>query len=812
MRKKGFVCAITVFSLLCVAGYIFFVNPLIAKSLNLYDFDKGELSKKAGDIANKLLGDEAELSSKESMEANLDLLKNLQRSIGLSSASEIVSSKIPVLFYSVEFSRRKSHQIFGVENEETLMTLKMDSHGQIALLSYKDTAQGSGKPVSAEEAGRKIKKLVAALNIEPMSLRQVRPQDMEKDGWIETAMAEQDDKEKAGALAEQEFHFSEKIEGVPLASYKHLFKFTRNDSVYSRTLLFKKEVFTPSNVDIDYLVAILLWFVLGFLALVVLMMKIRRDEIDWVHFYRVSTFFGIISFIYFVYTTGSFAPIKILSLIFVSLLLGLFFGTSFVVAESQTRENHSEKLELLDALFACNFKVKELGLTICWSGIFGSLFFFMPLTAFLLYKLSEKTKAVIIVSDPVQTEVYLPLSLALKSLVVPLFFSFLVSTIIFGVFAPIVCQRFKGLGGKAAIAVIFALVSSTPLELEPLWLSMILLISAGFLLCHVWERFGFCGTMITIFIPLSMQRAFLLIMAKDMMLAMEGLSLAFFWAAVLILSFFLLWKGKELSTVKHYEPKYLKRIKEKERFERELEIAKNLQSRLLPQTPPFLEKFSISTLCEPANEVGGDYFDFLELDKERMLIFLGDVSGKGIRAAFYMTLAKGLLHGSFALVKDHRELLTLLNRRFGALSEEGVFLTLITLTLDSSSGDMNIASAGHNPPLLYKNGAVTKVPSRGLVIGPMPDDVLLKSLSEYDFKMEEGDVLLLYTDGVTEAMNPKFDEYGLERLIDVFENSVGLSSGEIVAAIRRSVLNFTRDAPLSDDLTILVIKANDGKS
>jgi len=812
MRKRLVKYAIPVVGLLSLAGYLFFVNPLLVGSLNLREFDRAELNRQAREIASSLLGDDNEYNIKESIGADLDLLNNIQRSVGLRSESEIISSNLPVQMYSADFYLKKGTPKVELKSDSPVLSIRIDAHGRVASLSYTDINDSDGRPVTATEAGGKIKTLAPLLSLDPLALRQVRPQDIEKDDWINIEKQDREEKNKEAGLvrAEQEFFFNEKIEGVPLASYSHSFSFTGNEIRYVRSLLFKNSLYNRGGTGVAGFLSIVIWFAIGMLALTIFGLKIRRDEIDWSHYIRFSSFAAILTFTYFLFNEGRFSLLYILGSMLAGFFIGFALGLIFAVAESKTRENNSGTLAVQDAIFSGNFKIRELGETIFWSLSYGSVFFLVPLAALAVSAMNEKFRLALWTANPAGIGGFIPASALLQSFIHPALWAFLFSSPIFGILACLICQRFPGKRGSMAVAAVFAFLGLAALDAAPALVWLALLFAAGILLCGLWRDYGFTGVLFSLLFYLSIQRAFLLFMAKDAIFAFAGLALILFWLLVLGIAVYLVFKGKPVAKMKPYEPKYLKRMKEKERFERELEIAKHLQERLLPKKTPHLEKFEIASLCEPANEVGGDYFDFLSLGDNRMLVFLGDVSGKGIRAAFYMTLAKGLLHGSFNLCKDHLELLTLLNRRFGGLSEEGVFLTLITLTLDTESGEVLLSSAGHNPPLLFKKDTVWSVPSRGLVIGPMPDDILARSLKDFKFRMEEGDVLLLYTDGITEAMNHHLDEYGTERLKKVFEESVQKSAGEIVNSIRKSVLDFTQGYQQSDDLTILVLKAKKG--
>jgi sigma-B regulation protein RsbU (phosphoserine phosphatase) len=261
--------------------------------------------------------------------------------------------------------------------------------------------------------------------------------------------------------------------------------------------------------------------------------------------------------------------------------------------------------------------------------------------------------------------------------------------------------------------------------------------------------------------------------------------------------------------VQSYEPEYLLRIRERERFARELEIAKGVQERFLPKETPVIPGFSLATRCVPAMEVGGDYYDFLPLPGDKWLLLIGDISGKGVRAAFYMTLTKGILHAISSFEGDHSGILRRLNRIFGALSEPGIFLTLCAVVLDPKTRDVQLLSAGHNPPFLVRKDAVQVLHPKGLVLGLMNDDFFVKSLTDVHMTLRPGDTLVLYTDGVTEAMDKQCQEFGMERLQDSLERAEGMEARELLEAVVEDVVRFQNGGPQADDMTLLVLKTHE---
>jgi len=208
-------------------------------------------------------------------------------------------------------------------------------------------------------------------------------------------------------------------------------------------------------------------------------------------------------------------------------------------------------------------------------------------------------------------------------------------------------------------------------------------------------------------------------------------------------------------------------------------------------------------------EVGGDYYDYLSLSGDRWLIVLGDVSGKGVKAAFYMTLAKGILHSVTCMEGRETAILGHLNHLFRNLSDDGTFLTLCAVVLCPASREAKILSAGHNPPVLLSKGVPKILSPRGLVLGLMDDAVFLKTIEECKVVLEPGDSLLLYTDGVTEAMNRRQEEFGSERLLQALEDASGLGPEGLLDRVSRAVSRFADGEPQADDLTMLALRADE---
>lgn len=241
-----------------------------------------------------------------------------------------------------------------------------------------------------------------------------------------------------------------------------------------------------------------------------------------------------------------------------------------------------------------------------------------------------------------------------------------------------------------------------------------------------------------------------------------------------------------------------------ERDKAEIQIAAEIQRTFLPRREPVLDNFEISARNIPAQEVGGDYYDFIQLDDRNLGIVIADVAGKGIPAALFMALSRSIIRAVATRDKSLDEIIRESNDLITADASAGMFVTLFYCVLDSRSGHLVYVNAGHNPPLHYRNGTGTLhtlLPS-GMAMGVMSGNTY--SVGELD--LAPGDVLVLYTDGVTEAFNMPGEEFGEGRLMDTVIASHDLRAGEILGTIFSRVHDFIGEAAQSDDITVVVIR------
>ena len=259
----------------------------------------------------------------------------------------------------------------------------------------------------------------------------------------------------------------------------------------------------------------------------------------------------------------------------------------------------------------------------------------------------------------------------------------------------------------------------------------------------------------------------------------------------------------------------LAEMAEKKRLEEELRIARDIQMSLLPQGPLRMAGLQMTAHCSPAREVGGDYYDFFAIDAERVGILIADVSGKGTSAALYMAELKGLMLSLTQIHTSPRELMVAANRIIADNLDARSFITMTYAVLDMRARTMTYARAGHTP-LIHLTGAGLSRRARilipdGMVLGLKFDrgEKFTACLEEVTLPLTAGDLFVLFTDGISEAMNAEEDLFGENRLSTLIEDHADLPFDELRERILREVRDFTGELGPHDDMTLILLKVND---
>lgn len=260
-------------------------------------------------------------------------------------------------------------------------------------------------------------------------------------------------------------------------------------------------------------------------------------------------------------------------------------------------------------------------------------------------------------------------------------------------------------------------------------------------------------------------------------------------------------------SLKDYIARLTETVAVKERIQSELSIARRIQMSILPKKFPTVsdkEGIDIYAMISPAKEVGGDFYDFHHIDKDRICFVIGDVSGKGVPASLFMAVTKTFLKATVSRVDSPEKVLAIVNKELSSTEDQSLFVTVFFGIIDVRTGEVFYTNGGHNSPVIIRKGgeAAFVSPVGGMVMGVMED----ASFATGHFVLAPGELLFLYTDGVTEAMNERHEEYTDERMERILERSTALHCKETVEAVFADVKAFTGKASQSDDITMMAIK------
>jgi phosphoserine phosphatase RsbU/P len=238
---------------------------------------------------------------------------------------------------------------------------------------------------------------------------------------------------------------------------------------------------------------------------------------------------------------------------------------------------------------------------------------------------------------------------------------------------------------------------------------------------------------------------------------------------------------------------------------RELEIAREVQEHLFPQRLPLVQGLEYCGQCRPVREVGGDYYDFLELPAGKFGIAIGDISGKGVAAALMMASLEASLRALASVVDDPSELMERINALVYQASSANRYATLFYAQYDPVSRDLSYVNAGHNAPVVLRSRAGSfqefRLETGGPVIG-----LLSHRYERGVFSHEPGDLMVLFTDGVSESMNVRFEEWGEERLIELVQGCYEVPALEAMRRIFTAAQAFAAGAAQHDDMTVVVLR------
>jgi phosphoserine phosphatase RsbU/P len=361
---------------------------------------------------------------------------------------------------------------------------------------------------------------------------------------------------------------------------------------------------------------------------------------------------------------------------------------------------------------------------------------------------------------------------------------------------------------------VFVIAFMTMTDLELFHTSAPALVAASllqaWLLVWLYRNFGLLAVIVTMMASSAALSSAALLAQSSAPLQASGRHAAIGLGVMLIVALVGLWKSSEAKEEETAIKELPESRVERERLQAEFAVARKAQLRMLPSRAPSAPGVAISAICNPSKDVGGDLYDFLALPEGKIGVVIADVSGKGVPASLYMTLTKGLLDSVAEYEADPGEILREVNRHLYDVCRRKTFVTMFLGVIDPLRRTLSYARAGHNPTIVHRNGGSSErktwmLKSPGMGMGLNQGVAFDRSLKVETIQLERGDKLFFYSDGITEAMNEKRDEYGEDRLMAMAERTDGLNAEKSRDAVMADVAEFLGTVHPQDDQTLVVL-------
>lgn len=567
------------------------------------------------------------------------------------------------------------------------------------------------------------------------------------------------------------------------------------------------EEYTGKSLDIFEVIKEVGYLLIIIISVIVIGFKrFRAFEIGFKH----AIIFGIIILISFLFKQllENFATLDS-NMIIGFLIGGIFIAGAAIllwsVSETVFREIWNEKYLSIDLVLN-----KKLSHSIFGKALLNGISFGVGLTAlfFIMLRLLSIQTNLSFSGDYFTSQSYLAAFAPPLSLLFGVINSYGILAVSFFMFLAAAIKRFISTDSVFILisGLIWALLIQS--NINPLTASISINIVLGLILSLILIRYDLLTTLISYLLLQYLIKGSELAFVPAQFLQNQWYIIVLALSLLIILAIVFIFTKDKFTDYDSIIPKFVENVTERERLQKELDVARHVQMSFLPKESPKLKGLDIASICIPAFEVGGDYYDFIKIDENKFGIIIGDVSGKGTQAAFYMTLTKGFLKALAKQTDSPSEVLSKMNELFYENVERGRFISMIYAVVDLNKRKIKIARAGHNPVILHEasGGNVSLLSPSGLAIGLEEGELFRKVIDEYEEDLEKGKTFIFYTDGFTEAANKREEEYGLEKLSEIAKNNFNKSANEILNEIVTDIQKFIGKAKQHDDMTMVIIK------
>ncbi len=733
-------------------------------------------------------------------------LKYLGKRFGSGKANELMREHIPVYYWEVRWEKPENllDRIKSEDEEENITIRLNQADSENASVQLNTSLTTSGKIISLEALFEDDIKTDSIGKSEAIQQSELILENMEGDSSrnytfykhtgdsIHTIIYKRDH-DFYGEAVEIEI----KMAGSNLTEYRKHFNPPEE---------FIRDSDNTNFVEIPSVLVFMIYFVL---FIVILIQKLRRDEVSLKNGIAISIIVSLATVYSIIISSFQQTFWEILIPILVApVFIGFSLLAIFGVSESVTRDAWPEKLLSFDALNRLNLRTSLVSRAMIRGTSLG--FIGLGLMTLLIKIGAHFFDVYFYVKDTNITPFVL---------IAPALFAFftVITSSIFGesIFRLFTISFLKNKINRNVIIVIisafvwtFSFIGESEMVFLPVYLNILKNFLIGLLFAWFFIQFDFLTILIGSIVMKLTILAYPMLFLGNTFIAWNGI-ITFAVLAVLIGFAILAWNRKlDPNQLKQFVPPYIYRMKERERIKKELEIARKVQLSFLPNEVPHYPGFEIATLCIPANEVGGDYYDFINLGDDKFGVVIGDVSGKGIPAAFHMTLTKGFLKAQVKESYSPKEVLIKMNELFYENVSRGNFISMIYGVFDLKDHTFAFARAGHNPVIIRSDQKkkIEQLCPNGIALGLEKGIVFSRFIEQMQINISKNDMFVLYTDGISEAMNDNKIEFGEDRLENIVKANSHVSAREMIDVIQQKISEFVGNTAQHDDMTMIIVK------
>jgi len=808
-RSDYLLFLIAIFMLLV---YIFLYPQIFPQASLKLKLTETQISQRANQILEDLGYNTADFTHRLTLRQNLEQIRYLQKQFGLKRANEIIEQNlIPVFYWKIDLKEKsepKNVIQFSYDSKEEAkevvekalsdtISVSLNVAGEFIQLEVQLGEKDQVDTLSYEQALTLARSLLKKTQAERFHLFKLNSPKNESQQW------------------RIEHHFTWE-NSQPVYDETETIKI----SIYGNFVNKYQAVFTPpkdviissSKSELRAIPVVIALITIVILFVVLLIKKLRKDEIE-LRSNVVLSVLVTLGWMLILVNNIQFSEEKVLFAIIISLIVTspfVFIGFLIVssISESSARDVWEEKLLTFDALKKRTILFPQFSLSI-FRGL--ALAFIAAGLLTLLLKIASLINNYYMDFEDSNLTAKFSLLPVVYVIAVALmrtgFYEFIFRLFFVSTFRRKVNKSLTIITICALIA-IFSYGGYADLRISPYFVNLSINFFMAVLFIASFIKWDFMTVWIGALAYCLLRELYPMIYFDNGFLMWNGISMWIIFGIMILLGVIGYFRKVDIREIQRYVPSYLIRREERERLQREFEIARRVQFSFLPREKPKLKGIDVASICIPAMEVGGDYYDFIELDDHRLGVVIGDVSGKGISAAFHMTLTKGFLKSQAKSGLSPREIMINLNELFYENVERGTFISMIYGIFDLQGRTFTFARAGHNP-LLIQKGMDEKVEilcPKGLALGLEKGILFERVIEEYTIGIQSNDIFVFYTDGFSEAMNNKKEEFGEERLQNLLKINLLPSAEHIINHIKTEIINFVGDAPQHDDMTMLVVK------